>query len=195
MEIEMLLNLLTRITKLPLLAHAGAVIVTFAGFNWIKGKLDASYAASNHPVDYATGQTTFSGPKIKEYYAHMIDQGTLDVYRTTQLVDFGFILAIACLGLFLCTFIARASNEGSWGRRLGLFAGVCAVSGATCDAIENGWSFIMLANPTGFADWLAMPYSGFAVAKFGLITLAMATLVASLAIGAVGRVTRRENRG
>ncbi|CUH76402.1 hypothetical protein TRM7557_00881 [Tritonibacter multivorans] len=179
------------IAALPLLVHIGAAIATFVGFNWIKARLDASYAASNHPVDYATGQTTFDGAAIKGFYAHMSDLGTLDVYRTTQLIDFGFILAIACMGLFFCTLVARASRDGSWGRWLGLTAGLCAVMGAICDAIENGWSFVMLADPDGFADWLALPYSGFASLKFAFITAAMGCLLLSLLCAAAGRLSRR----
>lgn len=191
----MSLHVLNKIASLPLVVHVGAMVATFLGFNWIKTKLDQSYANSLHPVDYATGQTTFSGEMVKSYYAHMIEQGTLDIYVTTQLIDFGFILAIACMGAFFCTFVARASREGSWGRRVGLFAGLCAILGAVCDAIENGWSFVMLADPTGFANWLALPYSGFASLKFALITIAMASLILSLLMALAGRVATRPALG
>lgn len=36
------------------------------------------------------------------------------------------------------------------------------------DIFENLTSFIMLANPTSFADWLIVPYSSFATVKFAL---------------------------
>lgn len=186
---------LDQITKLPLWAHAAAAIGAVALFQTAKTALDASYAASRHPVDYATGQTTFSGEAIKGYYATMIEAGTLDIYRTTQIIDFGFIAGIACIGLFLLTLIARMGRTGSIARRVGLSAALAALAGATCDAIENGWSFIMLANPTGFADWLALPYSAFAVAKFALLTLAMALTLGSLLCTAAGRITRRPRLG
>jgi len=191
----MLTNYFSRITTLPIWTHVGAAVVTVVGFNWIKARLDASYAASQHPVDYATGQTAFDGATIKGYYAQMIETGTLDIYRTTQVIDFGFILAIVCMGLFVCTLIARAAREGSWGRRVGLIAGLCAIVGALSDAIENGWSFIMLANPTDFANWLAIPYSGFASLKFALITLAMLCLLISAVLTVIGRLTGKSNLG
>lgn len=125
----------------------------------------------------------------------MIETGTLDIYRTTQLIDFGFILAIACMGIFVCTLIARAARDGSWGRRLGLIAGLCAIAGALSDAVENGWSFVMLANPLGFANWLALPYSGFASLKFALITLAMLCLLTSVVLAATGRLTGKPKIG
>lgn len=195
MEMQMSIDYLSRVTTLPMWAHTGAAAATVAGFNWVKARLDASYSASQHPVDYATGQTTFDGARVKGYYAHMIETGTLDIYRTTQLIDFGFILAIACMGIFVCTLVARVARHGSWGRRLGLIAGLCAIVGALSDGIENGWSFIMLANPKDFANWLALPYSSFASLKFALITLAMLCLLTSAVLAATGRLTGKSNLG
>ncbi|HMQ58763.1 MAG TPA: hypothetical protein PKE65_09460 [Rhizobiaceae bacterium] len=172
-----------------------AATATLAAFQATKSVLDASYAASKHPVDYATGQTTFSGPRIKEYYATMLDAGTLDIYRMTQLIDFGFIAAMACMGLFVCSLIARIGRDGSWARRIGFWAAGAIVLGALSDAIENAWSFVMLANPTGFADWLALPYSGFASAKFALITLGMVLTIASLLTGLAGRLAGKPQIG
>ena len=191
----MILSPLHRVLSLPLIAHAVCAVATVFGFQWVKGKLDASYAASNHPVDYATGQTSFSGETIKGYYATMQEAGTLDVYWQTQFIDFGFILAIACMGLFVATLVARLGRPNSWARRLGLFAGAAALLGALCDAIENGWSFVMLSNPTDFADWLAFPYSAFASAKFAMIAFAMFALLASLLVAIIGRAAKKPKLG
>ncbi|KEJ91091.1 hypothetical protein [Sulfitobacter donghicola] len=191
----MIANTFNRLTTLPLIAHIAAAGVSFAGFQWVKARLDASYAASLHPVDYMTGQTSFSGETIKGYYSEMIETGTLGVYFQTQLIDFGFILAMMCMGLTIGTLVARASREGSWGRKLGLFAGMAVFFGALCDAVENGISFVMLANPTGFADWLALPYSGFATVKFALITLGMLLILLSIICAVTGRVFRAPKIG
>ncbi|WP_022703743.1 hypothetical protein [Pseudorhodobacter ferrugineus] len=191
----MSINPLKRLLNLPILAHITLAIGSFVWFQWAKGKLDASYAASMHPVDYMTGQTSFSGEKIKGFYATMVQAGTLDVYVTTQLIDFGFILGFVGIGLFVCTLIARLSQGSSIGQKLGLFAAASFLLGALCDAIENLWSFVMLANPATFADWLALPYSAFAVLKFGFITLGMALVIASLVCALLGRVLKRPNLG
>lgn len=195
MEAFMLVKQFNRITTLPIWMHAGAAIATIFGFNWIGARLDASYAASQHPVDYATGQTAFSGEVIKGYYAHMLELGTLDIYLTTQIIDFGFILAMACMGIFVCTLAARASRGESWGRRVGIVTGLCALAGALCDALENGLSFIMIANPTDFPNWLALPYSAFASAKFALITIAMLCVVISVLLAIFGRLTKKPSIG
>ena len=182
----MFLNHLDRVTSLPLWIHAAAATATIAGFQWINGRLDASYAAAEHPADYATGQTNFSGEKIKGFYTRMQETGTLDVYWTTEVIDSGFILAIGCMGLFVCTFVARFSRVDNRGRRISLLAGAAVTSGAVCDEIENAWSFIMLSNMTDFADWPAVPYSALASLQFALIALGMIAVIGSLVGRAVG---------
>jgi len=184
-----------RIMRLPLWLHAVAAVGAIALFQGAKAQLDESYAASKHPVDYMTGQTGFDGQKIKDYYASMADAGTLDVYVKTQIIDFGFIAAMACLGLFVCTLFARLSRDGSIGRRIGVFAGLSVLVGALCDTIENGISFVMLTNPASFANWLAVPYSGFASVKFALITLGMLGVIISLVLMVVGRVMNKPKIG
>lgn len=187
----MLIKFLNTVTQQPLWTHAAAAVGTITYFQWIKGRLDSSYARSLHPVDYATGQTTFSGPTIKGYYATMSEAGTLDIYVRTQLIDFGFILAMICIAAFVCTLVARLSRAGSLGRRVGILAGLSVMIGAVCDAIENGWSFVMLANPVGFADWLAIPYSTFACVKFALVALGMLLLIVSLGMAILGRLLHK----
>jgi hypothetical protein len=81
------------------------------------------------------------------------------------------------------------------GRQIGIWAGLLVLMGAACDAIENGWSFVMLANPAGFADWLALPYSGFASIKFGLIALGILVLVISGVTSIAGRLIKKPNIG
>lgn len=183
------------ITALPLPAHGGLAAVSIFWFQWAKGKLDASYAASGHPVDYMTGQTSFSGEVIKGYYATMQNAGTLDIYTRTQLIDFAFILGFLGIGLFFCTLLARLGRVDSFARKAGLLAGMSIVLGGIADMIENGWSFIMLANPATFADWLAIPYSSFAVLKFALITAGMALVLACLFLGAIGRLFSKPRIG
>lgn len=190
-----MLNILKKVTDLPVVVHIALAVVSFLWFQWTKGKLDASYAASLHPVDYATGQTSFNGQTIKGYYAAMSDTGTLDIYVRTQMIDFGFILGFLGIGLFVCTLIGRLSRDGGIGRRMGRLAGLAFVFGAISDIIENGWSFVMLANPSTFADWLAVPYSTFAVLKFGFITLGLVLAVVSLLSAVVGRAVNRPSIG
>ena len=187
----MLANLLKKTFNLPRWAHAALAALSILWFQWINVKITASYAASQHPVDYFTGQTSFNAQTIKGYYAAMTDTQTLDVYVTTQIIDTGVIIGFACLGLFACTLIARLSRAGSFGRKAGLLGGMSYIFGAVSDATENGFSFIMLSNPAGFADWLAIPYSLFASIKFGFVTLAMALAIISLILATLGRAMKK----
>ena len=176
------------VMALPFVVHGGLVLGAFAGFSLIKGRLDASYAASRHPVDYAKGQLAFDAGKIEGYYAHMINEGTLAIYWQTQIIDFAFIASIMALSVLLGTFVARLGGPGSYGARLGIAAAVLGLAGASMDVMENLVSFIMLANPTSIAQPVALIYSGFAALKFVLLTLAMAAVLLSLLTGLVERL-------
>ena len=174
--------------RLPVAFHVAGTVLTLGAFQAVKAVLDRSYAASRHPVDYATGQLAFDADRIEGYYRVMIEAGTLDIYRTTQLIDFGFIACIMALALFLGTLVARLGREGSWGRKAGVAAALAGIAGATCDAVENLLSFGMLANPSEISQGLATVYSSAAAAKFGLLTLAMALVIVSLVLGAFSRL-------
>ena len=179
-----------RLMDLPLLMHGAAVLGAFAAFQGIKAVLDASYAASLHPVDYATGQLAFDSEVIEGYYAVMIEAGTLDIYWRTQMIDFGFIASIMVLSVLLGTFLARLGGPGSWGARAGIAGAVLGLAGATMDVLENLMSFVMLANPQNISQLVAFVYSSFAAAKFGLLTLAMLAMLAALVIGLFERLAR-----
>jgi|GEM_PF-1624411 len=188
-------SLISKTMHLPILAHGAAAAVAFGAFQLVKIRLDASYAASNHPVDYATGQTTFSGEQVKEYYAQMIEAGSLDIYKTTQLIDFGFIITLFAFGLLFATFLGRLGRPDSWARRVGIGAAIFAMVGAIFDVIENLISFVMLANPLGFANWIALPYSGFAALKFACITLALLGVVITVLLIVAGRLAQKPRLG
>ncbi len=178
--------------RLPLAAHLGATALAFGGFQWIKGRLDASYAASGHPVDYATGQLAFDARMIESYYAQMIKAGTLPVYVSTQYIDFGFIAAVMAVSVLFGTLAARLgagiNRLGVWGWWAGLAAALLGVAGASFDVLENLLSFVMLDRPQAIPQPLALTYSAAAAAKFAFLTLAMLSVLVSLTTGAVARV-------
>lgn len=173
--------------------HAALLAAAALIFFRVKSLLDASYAASNHPVDYATGQTAFSGAAIKGYYAHMLERGTLDIYWQTQMIDFGFIASLASFGLLAGSLLARLSANGGWAWKMGSAAAFLIVGGAAFDVMENLISFIMLSNPSGFADWLALPYSGSAGVKFALITAGMFAATVSVMLNIYERLWRSKS--
>lgn len=153
--------------------------------------LNWSYAASNHPVGFAEGQTTFSATKIKGFYAVMQEAGTLDRYWQTQLLDFGLIIAMAVSGIAVGTFAARLNAPQSIFARAARLAALLICGGTIFDSIENLLSFVMLAQPQGFPDWLALPYSTAAVIKFALISAGLIALVLAFAAALVRRFAHR----
>jgi len=174
--------------RLPLWVHICLTAMVVVGFRFIEAQLSALYEASRHPVDFMTGQTGFDATLVKGYYAHMDAFDTLPIYVQTQRFDFAFIAAMVAMGVLFGTLVARLSLPDTLGRALGLLGGAIIVFGALMDAAENVVSFVMLANPQNFADWLAQVYSSFAVTKFASITLGMALLVTGFVLGAIGLV-------
>lgn len=176
-----------RLQTLPLWAHGAAALAAFGLFQAAKARLDASYAASGHPVDYATGQLAFDAATIEGYYRVMTEAGTLGVYWQTQVIDFGFIASVMGLALLLGTLVARM---GGWARGLGLAAAALGMAGGAMDAVENLLSFWMLARPEAIPQALALAYSSAAAVKFGLLTGAMAAMLAGVLAGLAARLRR-----
>lgn len=147
--------------------------------NW----LDGLYTLSQFPVPFFVGQTTFNAVELKGYYAVLLELGTLDRYIGVQIADYAFMVTV-----FISFFALMAAIYRSLPKHNGLqtFARamlVIAPLAAVFDAVENAVSFVMLANPTGFADWLVYPYSSFAVIKFAIFVLSyLWALVALLTI-------------
>lgn len=147
--------------------------------NW----LDNLYTLSQFPVPFFIGQTTFNATELKSYYAVLFELGTFERYLWVQIADYVFMLTV-----FLSFFALMAAIYRSLPRQneLQVFARIMLVIAplaAVFDALENAVSFVMLANPSGFADWLVYPYSSFAVIKFAIFGFSyLWTLVALVII-------------
>ncbi len=180
--------MLNRLLNLPVATHIIASLGALAAFQGVKSALDASYAASLHPVDYATGQLSFNADLVEGYYSTMASHGTLPIYWRTQFIDFGFLAMVALIALLLGTLVARLSQQGNWGYRFGIAAAALGVCGAMMDAAENVTSFVMLLHPTEIAGFVALIYSSFAAIKFALLTAAMLFLMLSFTLGLIARL-------
>ena len=159
-----------------LLAAAGYVAV------------ELSFAATHYPVSLLEGQLTFSGPAIKSHYATLLAQGTFDRFVLTQVIDFAWIVGLMLTLFFAHVAIARGQPAGSRWRPLALRLAVVAPLIAASDALENAVSFIMLADPTGFPDWLAVLYSGLAAIKWSWAVIGVSLIVIQLGALASSRI-------
>ena len=149
--------------------------------------LNASYAKSLFPVPYFEAQLSFDAAKLKGWYAYLVDHGTLNAYVQTQNIDFIFIASVLMLHVLALLLISRLFVEGSLLRRWMVVAAMLSALAPLFDALENAVSFVMLANPTGFADGWAMVYSTFAAAKFAMFTFAYLVAAAGVVVGLVLR--------
>lgn len=179
-------SLKTRITNLTTITHVLLTLVAFGAFRATNIVLDQMYARSQFPVPYQEGQTEFSGELIKSYYQVMIDAGTLNIYWQTQLFDYLFMAAMFLWGITMPLLVRRLYTKGSWPYRLASFAALSIPFGAAMDAVENLISFVMLAQPLTFPDWLAPIYSSFAAAKFAGIGSGYIAVFVSLILFAIG---------
>jgi hypothetical protein len=161
--------------------------VAFA-FNAFATKiLDASYAKSRFPVPYYEAQLSFDASKLKGWYAYLADQGTLGTYLQTQNIDFVFIVSVLMLHVLALLLISRLFTEGSRLRRWMIVAALLSTLAPLLDAFENAVSYVMLANPTNFADGWALVYSSFAAGKFAMFTFAYAAAAVGILVGVILR--------
>lgn len=133
--------------------------------------LDGWYARSQFPVPFFVGQTTFNATELKGYYAVLIEQGTLGTFVTTQMVDLVYMATIfaAFFSLMIAIYVIMPAIRAV--QTVAAVMVFVAPLAGVFDLRENILSFITLANPLSFADWLVYPYSSFAVVKFGVYSL------------------------
>lgn len=164
-----------RLEALPLYIHGVAALLSYALTRVSNYFLDKSYTASQYPVPFYLGQTTFNATKLKSYYAHMLAEDSLQIYWQTQWLDFSFIASIFLAGLVISLFLTRLHPKGTLWYQLSYAAAFIMPLAALCDVCENLFSFVMLSKPLTFADWLVIPYSSLAVCKF--IGIALSYLI------------------
>lgn len=156
-------------------------IVALACYFLMNAVLTASYVNSKFQVPYFVQQTSFDTAKMKGWYAYMIEQGTFGIYFETQMIDFVFIATVIIAGFFLWTFVSNLHDHDSIFYRLGHMLSYTLPIAGLFDIFENLISFIMMANPTEFANIWMILYSSFACLKFaawsiGLLWLAVSSL-------------------
>ena len=188
----MMMTVLTqRLIATPVWVHLGATLLSFVAFQGTRIYLDKLYAASGHPIDFATGQLAFDGGVTLGYYEAMRAGGTFGIYVQTQLFDFAFIASVMLFGLCFGTLIARMGGQGSLTRKIGVGASIAAITGGTLDALENMMSFVLMQFEAAIPQVLALIYSSFAALKFVALTSAMGLAVVALALGLLGMLAQQ----
>lgn len=169
-----------------------AVLTVLAGMWMVGGLMLANgwFARSNIGEALFAVQLAFDADTIRDQYARLIDQGTLDTYIVTQVLDYLFITGLAAFGWLLHRLIARAHSPGSHWHRLARLGGLLVVTSAGFDAVENLVAFAMLADPSGFPSLLAPIYSSLAAAKWAIAFIGVPLLAVELGAVIARRIRR-----
>ncbi|MFW9770314.1 MAG: hypothetical protein ACFFEM_15965 [Candidatus Thorarchaeota archaeon] len=117
-------------------------------------------------------QLGFNAEIIRNYFS-LMSPADLGLFITANLADYLFML---CYGIFFFSSASLISWNYKTGlpKRIGLSLAWVGVIAAVLDGIENMFLLSMTADPVGFASWLAMAHSSFALAKFLFMYVAMA---------------------
>ncbi|TFF99610.1 MAG: hypothetical protein EU541_04490 [Promethearchaeota archaeon] len=129
-----------------------------------------SFMLSGFPVDFTTSQLSFSGAKLKVWYAQTAD---LNLYTLAQCFDYGFMVSYGLLAFSLALLIGRKYEEGSKWRMSGIIIAIIGILAAILDASENACILITLTNPGSFPDIIAIIHSVFALIKYLCLIIAI----------------------
>ncbi|MHA2210343.1 MAG: hypothetical protein ACXABV_14365 [Candidatus Thorarchaeota archaeon] len=125
-------------------------------------------------------QLGFNAEIIRSYFS-LMNPSDLGLFIAANLSDYLFML---CYGIFFFS----AARVISWNykrglpKRTGLLLAWVGVIAAVLDGIENVFLLLMTADPVGFAGWLAIAHSSFALAKFLFMYVAMAWLMVGFVV-------------
>lgn len=125
-------------------------------------------------------QLGFNAEIIRSYFS-LMNPTDLGLFITANLTDYLFML-------FYGIFFFSAARLISWNykrglpKRIGLSLAWVGVIAAVLDGIENVFLLSMTADPVGFAGWLAIAHSSFALAKFLFMYVAMAWLMVGFVV-------------
>jgi hypothetical protein len=125
---------------------------------------------SGFPVDFTTSQLSFSGEKLKLWYAQTAD---LNLYALVQYLDYGFMVSYGLLAFSLALIIGRKYEENSRWRLSSVLIALIGLLGALLDASENICILITLTEPSTFLDIIAIIHSIFALLKYLCLILAI----------------------
>lgn len=168
----------------------GIAMASFIICRLTQSWLDSLYVQSQFPVSFFVGQTTFNAAELKSYYAVLLERGTLEKYLWVQIADYAFMLTVFASFFALMIAVYRSLPQIRWLKTVAWAMIFIAPVAAVFDALENLISFLFIAKPKHFADWLVYPYSGFAVIKFAIFVIAYLWIVAGVIIGLANQVAQ-----
>ena len=116
-------------------------------------------------------QLGFNAEIIKNYFS-LMGPASMGLFVTANLIDYIFMLSYGIFFYSVARLISWDYNGGI-PKRVGDLLAYMGVIAAALDGIENVFLLSMTADPVGFAAWLALGHSSFALAKFLFMYAAM----------------------
>jgi hypothetical protein len=117
-------------------------------------------------------QLGFNAETIKSHFL-LMDAESMGLFVLGNLIDYLFMIGYGCLFYSCARVLTWNYRTGSLQKKIGSAFAWIGIVAAICDGIENVFLLSMTADPTGFASWLAIAHSSFALAKFTLMNLSI----------------------
>ena len=117
-------------------------------------------------------QFGFNAETIRNYFSLMTSTD-MGLFIAANLADYLFMIFYG-LFFFCAARLISWNYKSGLSKRIGLSLAWVGVLTAVLDGIENVFLLSMTADPVGFAGWLAIAHSSFAVAKMLFMYVAMA---------------------
>ncbi len=155
------------LVSFPLMMIAATLVITILQMSGYAGTMEDT-------------QLGFNADIIKSYFS-LMSPTDMGFFITANLADYIFML-------FYGLFFFSAGKLISWNyksgfpRSIGLSLAYAGVIAAVLDGFENVFLLSMTADPLGFAAWLAIAHSSFALAKFLFMYVAMAWMVVGFVV-------------
>ncbi|MBD3194997.1 MAG: hypothetical protein GF317_08085 [Candidatus Lokiarchaeota archaeon] len=131
------------------------------------------YTVSQYPVSFFESQLSFNGELLKSHYSIT----NIDLYRIAQSLDYGFMVSYGILLFCISLIVARNFEENTLWSKLGFLMPVLGVFAPLLDAAENLFILLMLTDPLGFPNILALLHSFCALFKYIFMLLTLGYII------------------
>ena len=148
--------------SLPLLVISATLVIILLQMSGYAGTMEDT-------------QLGFNADIIRSYFS-LMDAESMGLFILGNLADYLFMISYG-LGFYCTARLISWDYRGVLPKRVGVGLAWTGVIAAILDGIENVFLLSMTADPAGFAGWLALAHSSFAIAKFLFMYTAMGWLV------------------
>jgi hypothetical protein len=125
-------------------------------------------------------QLGFNAEIIRNYFS-LMNPSDMGLFITANLADYLF-MSLYGIFFFSAARLISWNYKSGLPKRIGLSLAWVGVMAAILDGFENVFLLSMATNPVGFASWLAIAHSSFALAKFLFLYAAMAWTIVGFVV-------------